>query len=133
MPRKKCPGAGTPGRELDGELDSPPNIPSEFSSTDLIRAEIVGDECASAFGYTVRSPSPVLALCRDLVEGGAFPHEPLEAWRGGILCLRIRSIGEAAGLEVSPHGVGFRKRPLREGGGGTVVNFGGSPCGVAAE
>jgi hypothetical protein len=34
---------------------------------------------------------------------------PLEAWRGDVLCLRVRSIGEAAGLEINPRGTGFRR------------------------
>jgi hypothetical protein len=31
------------------------------------------------------------------------------ALRGDVLCLRIRSIGEAAGLEVNGEGTGFRR------------------------
>jgi hypothetical protein len=78
-----------------------------------IDAELSKDEICSALGITVQSSSPVLALCRKLVALGHDPSTPLDAWRGDVLCLRIRSIGEAAGLEVSPHGVGFVRRPDR--------------------
>ena len=37
---------------------------------------------------------------------------PLEAWRNGTLCLRVCSIGEAAGLELNGDGTGFR--PIRK-------------------
>jgi hypothetical protein len=42
---------------------------------------------------------------------GYSPSGPLEAWRNGVLCLRVRSIGEAAGLRVAAHGVGFERIP----------------------
>jgi|SRR5262249_7021695 len=72
-----------------------------------IRAELIGSDRCSALGMTARSTTPVLALCRLLVEAGHDPVMPLEAWRGSTLCLRIRRIGEAAQLEPSPRGVGF--------------------------
>jgi len=56
---------------------------------------------------TARGTTPVLGLCRLLVEAGHDPATPLEAWRGSTLCLRIHRIGEAAQLEPSPRGVGF--------------------------
>jgi hypothetical protein len=34
---------------------------------------------------------------------------PLEVWRGPVLCLQVRSIGEAAQLRVATHGVGFER------------------------
>jgi hypothetical protein len=75
-----------------------------------IRAELSGSACASACGVAVCSGSPVTALCRQLVAAGYDPRTPLEVYRGKTLCLRVRSIGEAAGLEIAAHGVGFRKR-----------------------
>jgi hypothetical protein len=66
----------------------------------MIRAELSSDSYATALGVTVRSPSPVLALCRKLIEAGYDPGTPLEAYRGDTLCLRVRSIGEAAGLRM---------------------------------
>ena len=66
----------------------------------MIRAELSSDSYATALGVTVRSPSPVLALCRKLIEAGYDPGTPLEAYRGDTLCLRVRSIGEAARLRM---------------------------------
>jgi len=90
-----------------------------------IRAELSGDDIAEACGYRVRSSSPVLAICRDLLDAGCFPWEPLEAWRGPVPCLRIRSIGEAAGLEVNAKGTGFQ--PYRAVRPAPPARFGGSP------
>ena len=72
-----------------------------------VRAELGGDDSASALGITVRSPSPVLSLCRALVEARCDPRRPLDVYRGNTLALRIKSIGQAAKLRVAPHGVGF--------------------------
>lgn len=73
----------------------------------VIRAELTGDDTCTALGITIKSPSPVLALCRKLVDVGHSPATELEAWRGDVLCLRIRFIGEAARLKVSSGGAGF--------------------------
>jgi len=62
------------------------------------------------------SGSPVLVLCRKLVEAGHDPAAPLEACRGDVLCLRVRSIGEAAQLEIGGNGVGFIRRCKRRTG-----------------
>jgi hypothetical protein len=72
-----------------------------------VRVQLLGDHTCSALGITVSSGTPVLALCRKLVAAGHDPSLPLEAWRGDKLCLRIRSIGEGAQLEVMGNGVGF--------------------------
>jgi hypothetical protein len=76
-----------------------------------IRAELIGSDRCAAPGITERSTTPVLALCRRLVEAGQDPATPLEVWRGSTLCLRVRSIGEASQLEPAPRGVGFVCRP----------------------
>jgi hypothetical protein len=75
-----------------------------------IHAELAWDDHATACGIVARSSSPVLKLCRMLVEAGHNPCLPLEAWRKGVLCLRVRSIDEAAGLELNASGTGFRQR-----------------------
>ena len=78
--------------------------------TNAIIAQLSSDSYATALGMTVRSPSPVLALCRQLVESSTYASSaPLEAYRGEVLCLRVRGIGEAAKLEID--GIGFR--PIR--------------------
>ena len=91
-----------------------------------IGAELAWSNTATALGIVARSNSPVIAICRMLVEAGHDPATRLEAWRDAILCLRIRSIGEAAHLEVNPRGTGFIKAPtdvrtgppMRRNGGG---------------
>jgi len=66
-----------------------------------IRAEIIGQDTAAAAGLSVRSDSPVLKLCRALLEAGHEGATPLEAYRGSTLCLRVRTIGAGANLTVS--------------------------------
>ncbi len=78
----------------------------------LIYADLSNDDVCEALGITIKSPSPLLDLCRALVEAGCDPSTPLEAYRGDVLCLRIRSIGEAAKLEIGSDGVGFK--PVRK-------------------
>jgi hypothetical protein len=73
-----------------------------------IRAEIVGDDTCSALGTKVRAYTPILALCRALVAAGHDQRRPLHAYRGDVLALTVRSIGEAARLEISGEGTGFR-------------------------
>jgi hypothetical protein len=74
-----------------------------------IRAELIGsDECTVA-GLTISGRAPVLALCRQLIADGYDPGLRLEVWHGPVLCLRVRSIGEAAQLRVATHGCGFER------------------------
>jgi hypothetical protein len=86
-------------------------LESRGKTRKVIHAELVRDDCARADGVVARGSSPVLKLCRLLVDAGHRPSTPLEAWRNGVLCLRVRSIGEAAGLRVAAHGVGFERIP----------------------
>jgi hypothetical protein len=88
-----------------------------------IRATLTGEDRAEARGLSAASGSPLIALCRKLVEAGHDPATPLEAYRGDVLCLRISSIGEAARLRINAYGTGFRPRPeadtaspMRDGG-----------------
>jgi hypothetical protein len=77
--------------------------------SNVIIAELSSDSYATALGYTVRSASPVLAMCRKLIECSTYaPETPLNAYRGNTLCLKVRSIGEGARLEIDGKGVGFR-------------------------
>jgi len=66
----------------------------------MLRSELIGENACAALGMTARGRTPVLALCRLLVEYGYDPASTLEAYRGQKLCLTARSIGEAAGLAV---------------------------------
>jgi hypothetical protein len=86
-------------------------LDSRGETRTVIRAELAWDDHATARGIVARGSSPVLKLCRLLVDAGHDPSTPLEAWRNGVLCLRVHSIGEAAGLRVAAHGVGFERIP----------------------
>jgi hypothetical protein len=75
----------------------------------LIRAELRGDNVCIAERITATGSSPVLALCRTLIEAGYDPQLPLDCYRGSILALRIRTIGKAAALEINGKGTGLIK------------------------
>ena len=55
-----------------------------------ITAQLSSDTIASVIGSTIviNTGSPVLALCRKLVEIGHASSADLEAYRGDTLCLR---------------------------------------------
>lgn len=72
----------------------------------IVRAELAWSDHATALGLVARSNTPILKLCRMLLEAGYDSSAALEAWRGGTLCLRVRTIGEAARLEVKTAGNG---------------------------
>jgi len=77
-------------------------------STNIIVAQLKGSQTCQVAGLVVRSASPVLQICRQLVAAGHHPDQQLHAYRGEVLCLRVRSIGAAAGLEVVEDGKGPR-------------------------
>jgi hypothetical protein len=78
-----------------------------------IIAELAGSRTATAAGVTATGNAPVLALCRRLLEAGHDPASALEAYRGKIPCLRVRSIGEAAKLTVRENGGNGRPHFMR--------------------
>jgi hypothetical protein len=86
------------------------------SSLQTIRAELAGRNTCIARGIAVEANAPVLELCRALLAAGHDPGSRLEVYRGNVLCVIVRSIGEGARLEINGHGAGFR--PV--GGGGTA-------------
>jgi hypothetical protein len=65
-----------------------------------IFAKLIGNNTCMAAGITVVDHAPVLALCRALVTVGQDLNRPLHAYRGDVLCLRVRSIGEGARLTI---------------------------------
>ena len=65
-----------------------------------IIARLCGSDTCDAEGIVVRGNAPVLAMCRKLIEAGFDPARSLEAYRGDMLCLKVRSIGEGAALTV---------------------------------
>ena len=73
-----------------------------------IRAELIGSTCKAA-GITTRGHAPVLVLCRELIATGCDPDRAMQVFRNATLALRVRSIGEAAKLEVNSKGTSFVK------------------------
>jgi hypothetical protein len=115
-----CGGPPTWGRAmLDAWSHLSGNRTKVVRKPDTIRAELTGRETAEACDVVANGSSPVLALCRKLVDHGYDPATPLEAYRGDILCLGVRSIGEAAGLEINGAGNGFRR--MREPDAASLV------------
>ena len=102
----ECRARKTVTGKSDGQFSKPSNRHPQ-----AIRAELIGSDLCIAAGYSTRGTTPILALCRTLVATGINPATPLECYRGRTLCLRIRSIGDAAELEINGWGTGFRKRP----------------------
>ena len=104
----------------DQQVSGPEDNPSQ-ALQQAIRADLIGSDTCAALGLTINSSSPVLAICRALVESGHDEAIALEPYRGDVLCLRVRSIGDAAALEVNARGTGFVVRPaspVRANGGG---------------
>jgi len=87
------------------------NPPQDFP----ISAQLVGDDQCCVDDYLVQSHSPVLAMCRELIEAGFNPERPLHVYRDGVLALTVRSIGEAAQIEINGKGAGFLRRPQAVG------------------
>jgi len=95
-----------------------------FRNGNALHADLIGGDMATALDITANSSSPVISLCKKLIEAGFDPTSPLECWRGDVLCVRIRSIGETAEFEINSHGSGFiRRRDRRRAG--LLVDFGG--------
>jgi hypothetical protein len=76
----------------------------------IIIAKLTDSDRCEAAGLVVEDSSPVLAMCRALVDAGHDPATPLHAYRGNAVALRVRSIGEAAGLEINSKGTAFKPR-----------------------
>jgi hypothetical protein len=72
----------------------------------VIRAELIGSDTATALGVTVTSYTPVLALCRRLIEAGHDPDRPLQVYRANTPCLTISSIGVGGDYTVENNRVG---------------------------
>lgn len=65
-----------------------------------VRAELVGDDTCIVGDVRVTSYAPALKMCRTLVAAGHHPATRLEVYRGEVLALTIRTIGEGAQLTV---------------------------------
>jgi hypothetical protein len=111
------------GNDKDNSRHGPYNPLRPPSNS--IRAELAHASHATALSIVARSNSPVLLLCRKLLEAGHDPATSLEVWRGTTLCLRVRCIAAGAALEINGEGTGFRPArepdagsPVRQNGGG---------------
>ena len=107
--RKACQAGQAQGRPRRSDI---PNA---------ICAELIGSDSASAASISVTAYGPVLELCRRVIDAGHDPATPLYAYRGPTLCLKVRSIGEAARLRISPAGVGFKRLPPPHGSGASPI------------
>jgi hypothetical protein len=72
-----------------------------------IHAELTGSDTATAVGLTACGHAPTLRLCRELLLAGFDGSRPLYCYRDTMLCLIIRSIGEAAHIKINSKGTGF--------------------------
>jgi hypothetical protein len=102
--RKRSPAGndacGAPEQDqLGGPVGSENGLPPH--STQDIRAELVGIDTCIAAGQVARGATPVLAMCRQLIEAGHAPNLSLRAYRGDVLCVTVRRIGEGAALTVA--------------------------------
>lgn len=110
---------GYPGRET-AALNS-----KRTGARQVLRATLTGATTASAAGETAHGSAPVLSLCKTLLANGMTPDAALLVYRNGVLALKVRSIAEAASLEISADPPGFRRLrqphagpPMRQNGGG---------------
>jgi len=133
--KSRNPGAGYAGAfgkfdRLGGSICSEPNATATATQAQPISttrahiakaicAELIGSNQAGAAEIVATGHAPVLKLCRALLEAGHDPALPLEVYRGTILCLRVRSIGEGAALTVEDSATGrprfVRHRPRTYG------------------
>lgn len=59
--------------------------------SDAIRAELIGDQVARAYGVTAQGPNCVLTLARTLLDTGFHPAAVLEVYGAdGYLVQRLR-------------------------------------------
>jgi hypothetical protein len=79
----------------DGQSSGPVKNPRQ-----IIRAELARSDHAAALGIIAQGAAPVLKLCRPLVEASHDPSQPLEAWRGGTLAIRIANYREERGSKT---------------------------------
>jgi hypothetical protein len=106
------PGSGVWARGNASIADrASPNPSSHAPQAVPICAELIRSDRCSAFGIIATGHAPVLGLCRALIAAGHDPNRPLRAYRGEVLALCVRSIGEAARLRIASHGVGFERLP----------------------
>ena len=101
--------------QLGGKTNSTLNTKPDISAT------LCGSNECEAANIVTTGHTPVLAMCRQLLQQGVDPDTALTVYRRGIVALRVRSIGRAARLAVEVDRYGrpqFRK--ARERGAGAA-------------
>jgi hypothetical protein len=109
------PGAGAAGAvQVTLGKDLPASNSQQTFSTQVLHAELIGDDTCTGGGTIVRGRAPALALCRQLLAAGCNPDAALTVFRNGIVSLRIRTLAEGASLTVEECSDGRpRFRPYR--------------------
>ena len=92
---------------LAGEINS--RLTQNSNAKQVIRADLTGDDECHADGITVHGATPILTLCARLIERGVHPDRKLLCFRGDVLALTVRSIGDGARLALNGKGTGFIK------------------------
>jgi hypothetical protein len=95
---------------MKSQIDTKRLLTEIFPQVIPIRATLVGSSRCEAEAITARGNTPVLNLCRVLVEADD-PNRPLHAYRGHVLALSVHSIGEGARLTVKEDRCGPRFVP----------------------
>jgi hypothetical protein len=98
-------GSSVHAAKLNTSEDTHPTATNQ-----VLCSSLTGSDCCSAVGITVTGYAPVLELSRRLVEAGHDPATALHVYRGATLALTVRSIGEAAQLEINSKVTGFTRR-----------------------
>jgi hypothetical protein len=99
-------GGGSGNDVHAAKLNTPVNTRTA-ATNQVLRADLIGTDACSAAGITTTGNAPVLVLCRRLLAAGHDPATRLEVYRGATLALIVRSIGEAAQLEINSKGSDF--------------------------
>jgi hypothetical protein len=88
---------------------------------DIIRAEIIGNNTATACNITCKGRTPILTLCRALFRKGYDPSLSLRCYRGDVLALTIRTsvTGQAdSQRRHPPQATALRNLPCARNSGG---------------
>jgi hypothetical protein len=104
MKARKSPGAvaalgASETDELGRHVVSEANRQQQLAQAPIC-ATLTGSDRSEPESVIARGPAPVLAICRALIEAGHEPERMLHAYRGGVLAVKVRSLGEGARLNV---------------------------------
>jgi hypothetical protein len=103
-----APREGAARQGIAFRQNEPAELNSQTKAKQVIPAELTGSDICTSAGITTTGVTPVLSLCRELLAAGLDADTAVEVFRGATMALRIRAIGEAAGLEINAEGNGFR-------------------------